>query len=398
MVDHLRRRSRRVAFRPFLVAASVVLVAATAQGTIGSSSRADDTAGGGPYESRQVAASARPNILLIVTDDQREGTVRPQIMPHTHRALVEKRLPLHSNSFVTNAWCCPSRASILTGQYSHTNGVWTVGGPYGHEGVARPRGVDAGDVVARRGLPDRHRRQVPQRVRRRPHPRLHAARLGHDRDHDQPRLPGEPRLLRLPTSSRTASSSTTGTGPERLLDPRLHAEGQELHRSGRRPTLVPVPRLHLAARSADLRPPGRGCRARPLLPEAGERLREGRVGQACRFVRRAKPCTLSHKQFDRRMRGQQARMLASVDRGLGRIFDDLKASGQLHNTLILLISDNGSPAGEPPPERQGAPLRGVGPRPTADEVGRPAQGATVHRRVRAEHRPGTHDHGRRGGG
>ena len=51
-------------------------------------------------------------------------------MPRTHRALVEKGFRF-TNSFITNAWCCPSRASILSGQYSHTNGVWTVGGPYG---------------------------------------------------------------------------------------------------------------------------------------------------------------------------------------------------------------------------------------------------------------------------
>src|SRR4029453_10920806 len=64
------------------------------------------------------------------TDDQRGGTVTPAIMPNTYRELVQHGFRFN-NSFVTNAWCCPSRASILTGQYSHTNGVWTVGGKYG---------------------------------------------------------------------------------------------------------------------------------------------------------------------------------------------------------------------------------------------------------------------------
>ena len=31
-----------------------------------------------------------------------------------------------NNMFCTNSICVPSRASILTGQYSHTNGVYTL--------------------------------------------------------------------------------------------------------------------------------------------------------------------------------------------------------------------------------------------------------------------------------
>ena len=29
------------------------------------------------------------------------------------------------NAFVSNSLCCPSRATIMRGQYSHNNGVWS---------------------------------------------------------------------------------------------------------------------------------------------------------------------------------------------------------------------------------------------------------------------------------
>ncbi len=43
---------------------------------------------------------------------------------------------------------------------------------------------------------------------------------------------------------------------------------------------------------------------------------------------------------------QRARMMASVDEGVGQIFDALEASGQLDDTLILFFGDNGYFFGE----------------------------------------------------
>jgi N-acetylglucosamine-6-sulfatase len=66
-------------------------------------------------------AADMPNIILIVTDDQRTNTI--QYMPTVQRELVAKGVAF-AHAHVVNPVCCPSRASLLTGTYSHTNGVY----------------------------------------------------------------------------------------------------------------------------------------------------------------------------------------------------------------------------------------------------------------------------------
>ena len=75
-----------------------------------------------------VAAKRQPNIVLILADDQRAGTL--WAMPHVRHLLIDHGVKF-VNAFVVNSLCCPSRASILTGDYSHTTGVYANGGPYG---------------------------------------------------------------------------------------------------------------------------------------------------------------------------------------------------------------------------------------------------------------------------
>jgi arylsulfatase A-like enzyme len=69
-----------------------------------------------------------PNIVLILTDDQRWDTL--QAMPHVKADLIAHGINF-TNGFVVNSLCCPSRASILTGQYSHDTQVYDNSGPYG---------------------------------------------------------------------------------------------------------------------------------------------------------------------------------------------------------------------------------------------------------------------------
>lgn len=67
-----------------------------------------------------IKEDTRPNILIIVTDDQRLDTM--DYMPETE-ALIFKQGVTFTQAFATTPLCCPSRSSILTGMYAHNHGV-----------------------------------------------------------------------------------------------------------------------------------------------------------------------------------------------------------------------------------------------------------------------------------
>lgn len=59
--------------------------------------------------------------MIILTDDQRWDQI--DRMPLLQRAIVDKGVTF-SNAFVVNSLCCPSRATLLTGRYSHGTGIY----------------------------------------------------------------------------------------------------------------------------------------------------------------------------------------------------------------------------------------------------------------------------------
>ena len=125
--------------------------------------------------------SERPNILYIMTDDHAAhaigayGSVINET-PHMDRIANEgMRL---DNCFCTNSICSPSRASIITGKYSHLNGVFDLNDDLdgrqmtfpkllqadgyqtamigkwhlGHESIYYPTGFDHWEILPGQGL------------------------------------------------------------------------------------------------------------------------------------------------------------------------------------------------------------------------------------------------------
>lgn len=77
---------------------------------------------------RYYTPSPPPNIILIVTDDQSYRSLEK--MPTVYNELVQNGVNF-TQGYVTTSACCPSRASILTGQYARNHGVLVNLGPRG---------------------------------------------------------------------------------------------------------------------------------------------------------------------------------------------------------------------------------------------------------------------------
>jgi N-acetylglucosamine-6-sulfatase len=66
------------------------------------------------------ASHVRPNVIVVMTDDQTVDDMRA--MAQT-RALIGDQGTTFKNNFVNFPLCCPSRATLFTGQYAHNHGV-----------------------------------------------------------------------------------------------------------------------------------------------------------------------------------------------------------------------------------------------------------------------------------
>jgi N-acetylglucosamine-6-sulfatase len=85
-----------------------------------------------------------PNIVLIVTDDQRYDSLAH--MPNLRRLLIGRGMRL-DQAIVSNPLCCPSRATILTGRYSHSTGVYTNFGGTGGWSTFNGSGAEASTIA-----------------------------------------------------------------------------------------------------------------------------------------------------------------------------------------------------------------------------------------------------------
>ena len=295
----------------------------------------------------------RPNIVFVLTDDLSSDLVR--YMPHV--LAMERHGLTFTNYFVSDSLCCPSRASIFTGDFPHDTHVYGNFGTRGGFQAFHRRGEERHTfavAAAARRLPHRDDGQVPERLRRRWPATLRAD--GAATDVPATYVPpgwnewdvagwGYPEFNY--TLNEDGVLHRFGHEPERLPDRRDRPQ-----RRRRSSTTRPGP----VSRSSSSWPP-----SRRTLPTPRPRS-TGTISQAC--GRRGHPSfdvlpthppqwLAPHPRLTRKRLARinwafrrRAQSVQAVDRMIGEIEQTLSADGLSGSTYLVFSSDNGLHTGE----------------------------------------------------
>ena len=279
-----------------------------------------------------VASKAgRPNIVLIVTDDMRATDF--QALPLVKRLLADQGVTF-PNFFVTTPLCCPSRSSILRGQYAHNHGVLGNSGQTGGWGAFHQRGNDENTLASWLSASGYRTALIGKYLNGYDHTRGHVP-------------PGWSRWFVSAelsyynyTLNNGGNPDSHGTRPsDYLSDVLMHEAARFIKTADEdRPLfLFLTPRApHGPATPA---PRHRGDFANATIAP-GESLNEADVRDKPAYMQDDR---FSDKQLVRLAELEQKRLesLSAVDEGVQEIVQALADTGRLANTYLFFASDNG---------------------------------------------------------
>ena len=321
---------------------------AAAIGVGGTLARSGDAAGGG--------ASARPNVILLLTDDQAAHEMRA--LPRTRR-LIGRRGVTFRRNYVSFPVCCPSRVSFLTGRYMHNHGVEGNRGKLGGrrrfhdlDGEAETlpvwlnragyytvhlgkylNGYPPKDPNVPRGW-DEWYGKTSQYNERSPGYRIY-----YDYDlFEKPRPGAQPKLVHYGARPRAYQTDVLRRKALDVIE-RMGGTGMSpfymaLNFSAPHAPFVPAPRHRGSYRGARL----------PRLDAFNER----DISDKPRFLRRQARGLIpaSQLRITKRARRLRLEQLRSVDEAIGAIVRALRRRGLLRRTYLVFTSDNGAFWGE----------------------------------------------------
>ena len=300
----------------------------------------------------------RPNIVLLESDDQTQDSMR--YMPTVNRLIGEQGATFPTN--LTN-WplCCPSRATLQTGQYAHNHGVlgnnpplggfgnldisntlpvWLQGAGYYTAHIGKfLNGYESSDVGVPPGWSEWHGSKTTYR--------FYGYQLLED---GQINTYGD--VNENPDDPADPASYSTDVYTQKAVDVINQRAGSDT------PFFLSVAFLAPHAGGPnDAMNPGR-CQgtAKPAIRHAGAfaseplpqppNFNEADVSDKPASISGRDPLTANQIENATRNYRCRAESLLAIDEGVGRVIDALRASGELNDTLVIYTSDNGFFHGE----------------------------------------------------
>lgn len=286
-------------------------------------------------ESSMQAASRQPNILVILTDDQRWDAMScagNKLVSTPNIDRLAKEGARFANVFVTTSLCSPSRASMLSGRYARQHGVLNNFTEYPVDLPSYPRSLKvAGYQTAYIG-------------------KWH---MGEDNDEQRPGF----------------DHWFSHRGQGNYFDNEFNDDGVRKKVPGYYTTVVTEHALNWLQQKRDKpfllilgqkAPHGGPIQPEPRFEHALDNVMVPRPKNADDYAASGKPAWLKEsyptwhggggplynlKTLEGLTRAYLATLL-SVDESVGRIYDALKQMGQLDDTVIIYTSDNGFVLGE----------------------------------------------------
>ena len=243
---------------------------------------------------------AQANIVVIMTDDQNIDSlpVMRKLMTFPEGSWVN-----FTNAFANNSLCCPARATVLTGQYSHVTGVTdNENGENLNDTNTLPVWLDHAGYQT--GLIGKYLNNYPW-------------------DKGTGYVPPGWDLFQVPTK----------VGVDKLTELAV-----DFINNSNSPFF-----LYLAyhAPHNPARTLRRYANADVYLPPDPPNFNEADISDKPQWVRDLEPLSQSTIDAWHAERLASQRALLGVDDGLQRIVEALKAKGQLDNTMIIFMSDQG---------------------------------------------------------
>ncbi len=306
-------------------------------------------------------AQERPNIVLLESDDQTQEQMR--FMP-----LTEQMIGGRGATFPTNlaVWplCCPSRATLFTGQYPHNHGVLgNKGAPYGgfqrfNNKTAMPVWLsNAGYYTAHIGKYLNGYEESPIGV-----PpgwsEWHGSKdtykyYGYDlfEDNQWVEYGSEQEDPDAPAQPNTYSTDVYTDKAVQIIDQRAPSD---------QPFFLSVGYLASHGGGPQNRPDGSPATcsksAKPAVQDLGTlssqpmpeppNFNEKNVKDKPAAIRELSPLGSTSIERIQKRYWCRAESLLDLDRGVRTIINELRATGELDNTLVIFTSDNGFFGGE----------------------------------------------------